>query len=54
MADCRSMGSAKGALQLAHLTKSMSKMTIAANIVLAPAAKVITAIIIGFFFTLAP
>jgi hypothetical protein len=46
MADSRSMGSAKGALQLAHLTKSMSKMTIAANIVPAPAAKAITAIII--------
>jgi hypothetical protein len=40
------MGSAKGTLELADLTKSMSKMTIAANIVPDPAAKAITAIMI--------
>jgi len=45
-ADSRSIGSAKGALQLAHLTKSISKMTITANIVPAPARKAITAIVI--------
>jgi hypothetical protein len=51
MADCLSIGSAKGALQLAHLTKSISKMIMAKNRVATPVKKANKAIVILLFIS---